>query len=51
MGEEILSVAIFESLPGKDKEAVATLRELFAYFQPAGTAGMSFIAMPKCILY
>ncbi len=36
MGEEILSVAIFESLPGKDKDAVATLRELFAALSAGG---------------
>jgi hypothetical protein len=36
MGEEILSVAIFESLPGKDKEAIATLRELFAVLSAGG---------------
>jgi len=36
MGEEILSVAIFESLPGKDKEAIATLRELFAALAAGG---------------
>jgi hypothetical protein len=36
MGEEILSVAIFESLPGKDKEAIATLRELFAILSAGG---------------
>jgi hypothetical protein len=36
MGEEILSVAIFESLPGKDQEAVATLRELFAILSAGG---------------
>lgn len=36
MSEEILSVAIFESLPGKDKEAIATLRELFAALAEGG---------------
>jgi hypothetical protein len=36
MGEEILSVAIFESLPGKDKEAVVSLRELFAVLSAGG---------------
>ena len=27
MGQEILSVAVFESLPGKDQEVIATLRD------------------------
>jgi len=36
MSEEILSVAIFESLPGKEQEAVATLRELFAVLSAGG---------------
>jgi hypothetical protein len=36
MSEEILSVAIFESLPDKDNEAIATLRELFAALAEGG---------------
>jgi hypothetical protein len=36
MGQEILSVAIFESLPGKDEEVIATLRDLFAALAAGG---------------
>ena len=36
MPQEILSVAIFEPLPGKEKEAATTLRELFAVLSTGG---------------
>jgi quinol monooxygenase YgiN len=36
MGQEILSVAIFESLPGKDEEVIATLRDLVAALAAGG---------------
>ncbi|HVO80835.1 MAG TPA: hypothetical protein VMT28_08890 [Terriglobales bacterium] len=34
--EEILSVAIFESLPGQEEEALTTLRELFSALSAGG---------------
>ena len=33
---EILSVAVFEPFPGKEKESLQTLRELFAILSTAG---------------
>jgi quinol monooxygenase YgiN len=36
MGQEILSVAVFESLPGKDEEVIATLRDLRAALAAGG---------------
>jgi len=36
MSQEIPSVAIFESVPGKGKECVITLRELFAALSAGG---------------
>ena len=36
MSQEILSVAVFEAVEGKDKEALATLRELARGLSPQG---------------
>ncbi len=36
MAQEILSVAIFESLPGKEKECANSLRELFVALSAGG---------------
>ncbi len=36
MGEEIVSLAILEALPGKDEELVSLLRELYTLMQSKG---------------
>ena len=36
MGEEIVSLAILEALPGKDEELISVLRELYTMMQAKG---------------
>lgn len=36
MSQEILSVAIYETLPGKEEESLATMRDLFAALAAGG---------------
>lgn len=36
MGEEIVSLAILEALPGKDEELISVLRELYTLMQAKG---------------
>jgi hypothetical protein len=36
MSQEILSVAIYETLPGKEEESLATMRDLFAALSAGG---------------
>jgi len=36
MSQEVLSVAIFETLPGKEEDALATMKSLFAALSAGG---------------
>jgi len=51
MSQEILSVAIFETLEGKDADALATFRELVAALQEGGYSRDSLHRDGKSAVY